>query len=1053
MKCYLPPKLVHNLHTSIRTTWNVAITLVLQHYFPWTPYLVYISPVICVICPSRSLGHWQENVVKVGYSTLIAASVGIGIGQSPNGEVLLIAIFLGMLLFNCISTWDRLTKVIATLALLIASLLPRITTPSASPKDSFIYVLAMINIPSLLWGFTILFPSPAFACNQMKPQIISICNKLTAMNDSLTKAFLSYDYTDLHCAEFDQLLIEVIHEKQQLKQIHKYIENEVLLFPHLQHLPQILSCFMKNIDLMIHEYQSMRENIKNILGNITQIYFIKVLKPLLISIHNEIELLLLLVSEEFQLFSLTSGSLFSTASVSCLSLEEILNHPKIQYIEAKKEKMRGGNFMTSFSSEISLESLSDSTGREEGVPHVVHYSFKRIHDEEHEKLLGSDGNLNSLIYLQDYLRLNPRLATEDYLRYYFQQEYRSSLKILMKIRSQVFLRYYEIRSKYISFDDTTAVKAPEIDIPKSPRTMTQPYPKDSLHFSMDEKTLNEFLENENWIKNRLREETQRYTLRNVGSRSCFLHGVSVVIENLTTLHTIFGSSLPNLFLTDYLKHYLFNIQVMISTHLFAFLKHIKGSVYEIVTLCMISLRLLLCSNHFVSTARSFFPLSSSAVANASCSTSNGWKFLRLTFKKNIQPFKISLAVAIAAIIPIFNVFPTLYQKGLWCTFVCVIIRQDNLSSSFQTAYQRLEGTVIGSIYSFIIYQIFPCDDDRNNGYCVDQIYMQLFVLVGWLFFCGLFREGEQHGYAATVAGFTPFILLMNQATSGQQGTFSRIEETFIGIVIYCLVDFCIFPRRIYPLIKQSTLSSIKIMKDVIHDNIVAVEKIVKFDDIDIPPSPGSSRKIETSSDKKSPIFRISKKNLLQPLTLAPEVAGLSELSEDDEINSTNEGNDYYYGEAGGDIEMGTTVSQLPLSDIIPSSSYLPDNLRSEIGKIYDQCNQSILTSEKNLHLLHDELLKQSLYLKTILYEPNMFFYTFPWSSYDQLYQKFYHVYRSSCTLNNACKSLIIVICQMIEKDENIHIYLQNLSFLIQHVVEVTHKSDIALNLTHDAFQR
>eukprot|EP01040_Poterioochromonas_malhamensis_P007617 gene7617-8225_t len=1038
MKYYLPPKLVHNLYFSIRITWTVAIILVLQHYSPWTPYLVYVSPVICVICPSRSLGHWQENAVKVGYSTLLAASLGIGIGQSPNREVLWITIFLGMFLFNCISTWDRLTKVMATLALLVASLLPSITTPPASPKDSFLYVLAMLNIPSLLWGFTILFPSPVFACNQMKSHIISICNKLTAMNDSLAKAFLSYDSTDLHCAEFDQLLIEVIHEKQQLKQIHKHIENEVLLlFPHLKHLPEMVTCLMKNIDLMIHEYQSMRENITNILGNVTQFYFVKVLRPLLINIHNEIELLLLLAAEEFQLFSFSCSFVFSPASVSCLSSEEILNHPRVQFIETKKEKMRSGNIMTCFSGEMMFErSSASTTEREEGAPELFHYSFKGINEEEHEKLLRSDGKLN---HLQEYFRLNPRLPTEDYLRYYLHQEYRESLKVLMTLRSQVFLRYYEIRSKYISpFDNTTTLKNTEIENSESAQ-------HDYIHhFSMDEKTLNDSLENDGWIKHRLREETQRYSIRNFGARSSFLHGVSVVIENLSTLQTIFGSTVPSLSLTDYLNHYLFNIQSLISTLLFAFMNHIRGSVYEIMTLCMIFLRLPPCLNSFTSIPRNFSPLTTSTANTNTSYSSSDWNLLTLTFKKNIQPFKISLAVAIAAIIPIFNVFPTLLQKGLWSTFVCIIIRQDNLSSSFQTAYQRLEGTVIGSIYAFIVYQIFPCNDDRTDGYCIDQIYMQLSVLVGWLFFCGLFREGEQHGYAATVAGFTPLVLLLNPATSGQPGTMSRIEETFIGIVIYCLVDFCIFPRRIYPLIKQSTLASIKIMKDVIHDNIIAVEKIIKFDNITITPSPGNRRKIETSSDKKSSIFRISE------LTLAPEVAGLSKLSEDDEINSNNEGD---VREGGIDVEMGTIVSHLPLSDIIPSTHHLPDRLRNEIGKIYEQCNQSILTSEKHLHVLHDELLKQSLYLKTILFEPNMFFYTFPWSSYDQLYQKFYHIYRSSCTLKNACKSLIIVICQMLEKDENIHIYLQHLSFLIQHVVEVTNKSDAALTLTYEAFQR
>jgi uncharacterized membrane protein YccC len=98
----------------------------------------------------------------------------------------------------------------------------------------------------------------------------------------------------------------------------------------------------------------------------------------------------------------------------------------------------------------------------------------------------------------------------------------------------------------------------------------------------------------------------------------------------------------------------------------------------------------------------------------------------------MQNIKIALALSIAVIIPVYNVFPTLIQKGFWSVLVIALTQDENVSSSFLNSYQRIEGTVIGSIFAFAVSQILSCDSTSLlEGVCVVQFSVQITVLVAW----------------------------------------------------------------------------------------------------------------------------------------------------------------------------------------------------------------------------------------------------------------------------------------------------------------------------------
>lgn len=153
-----------------------------------------------------------------------------------------------------------------------------------------------------------------------------------------------------------------------------------------------------------------------------------------------------------------------------------------------------------------------------------------------------------------------------------------------------------------------------------------------------------------------------------------------------------------------------------------------------------------------------------------------------------QSAKIALAVTVTSLFVLVQQTGQM-ENSLWAVLVVILIRQESTSSSFLTGYQRLEGTVIGSVYAFTMFQIFRCAENACG------LEVSTPVLVLWLAVCSFFRDGPRHGYAAIVAGFTPIVLFLGNTPSTADGAWMRVELTFIGIGIYLLIDNLILPNR------------------------------------------------------------------------------------------------------------------------------------------------------------------------------------------------------------------------------------------------------------------
>ena len=171
-----------------------------------------------------------------------------------------------------------------------------------------------------------------------------------------------------------------------------------------------------------------------------------------------------------------------------------------------------------------------------------------------------------------------------------------------------------------------------------------------------------------------------------------------------------------------------------------------------------------------------------------------------------QPAKIALAVTITSFFVLLEQLQSRAKNSLWAVLVVVLVRQESTSSSFLTGYQRLEGTVVGAVYAFTMYQIFGCDTNQ----CGSNVSTP--VLVFWLALCSFFRDGPRHGYAAIVAGFTPIVLFLGNTPSTAAGAWERVELTFTGIGIYLLIDNLIFPNRTDVALRAGVLKSIEVTR-------------------------------------------------------------------------------------------------------------------------------------------------------------------------------------------------------------------------------------------------
>lgn len=281
------------------------------------------------------------NFYKVIIATVVGGGLGILIGYSYETKPLqLVLFFIASSWVNKMPGWDRSSMVLGTLAMILGSVWPNLTDGQVLGRKAFQSILAIQLVPYIITGFSILFPKPGLATYAARAQVVVVCRKLSLMTSSTVNAFKSYDYLDLHCAEFDQWLTDVRAELAMLRQLQVYIDYERMIFWNVANFPAALSIFIDIAELLIQELIGLQTMVKSITYNHTQEIFVEVLTPVLVEMNEEMEIALTLVGEYFETFHPFPDAIQSVKRFFARGLEQAFGDRQRHHFETQRRKMK-----------------------------------------------------------------------------------------------------------------------------------------------------------------------------------------------------------------------------------------------------------------------------------------------------------------------------------------------------------------------------------------------------------------------------------------------------------------------------------------------------------------------------------------------------------------------------------------------------------------------------------------------------------------------------------------------------------------------------------------
>ena len=789
----MPSSTCYRLEYSARTLYSTSICLVLTQIYSWSKVALYFSPIISILSTVMYFGQWQSSWYGVGFSSLTGAAVGVLIGYSYQMKYLqIILLFVALTVTNRIgSTWSRLTSVFCGIGLVLGCLSPNITGGEVQGIESFFGIVALINIPFCITGVTLLLPVPALASNSARGQVSKISRKMVLLIRSMIRGFSCYDYCDLYGAEFDALMTEVNTDLSQLKVIVGHVESEVLVFSCFRPMLLPLHRFIGTMSKIVVELNTLRAIAVHIKNNKTHSTFVQYMHDALVDIDVEVGECLGLVGEcfvafaPFRLFAVpirsSGGSADKSPSPSGSGRDSSYKKTDLERdLLDEKVNPRFPSALRPSSIRLGRTGLPRSDSNSSQYCYSITNTIIDLENPVQETVLSASADSDSAHaqLKRRFQQASDRLgeARSGLLRDF----QRGRKNILFLVHDPTAGRVSECRDVV---DHSSAAEDEAICSPSD--NALRDFVKDIIdatsskkHQGDDDRTIDAAdasdpsdthtgADDELAMKLFMNKETIQAGQRNFGPRCSVLHKLTMIVELIQSLEVCFNGNERSPMLSAFVC------------------SAVTTSFVYLVGMAIAVLRSSDCGLR----------------ADATIGWDWVWRTVKDFVQANANAMKIALAITIGASMLIYQLVPFLFSDGLWSTVVIVLIRQNSTSSSFLMGYQRLEGTVVGAIYSFAVYQVLSCSSLQCGP---THIFPALLL---WVAICCLFRDGPQHGYAATVASFTPIVLLYG--ASELDGTWGRIEETFLGIFLYLLIDNCILPVRIYPGLTTAVLDSIR----------------------------------------------------------------------------------------------------------------------------------------------------------------------------------------------------------------------------------------------------
>lgn len=154
---------------------------------------------------------------------------------------------------------------------------------------------------------------------------------------------------------------------------------------------------------------------------------------------------------------------------------------------------------------------------------------------------------------------------------------------------------------------------------------------------------------------------------------------------------------------------------------------------------------------------------------------------------------------------------------IWAFIAASFIFSDLQGSSISTGMGRVMGTVFGGMVGFITLELFQLIDWPSKAL---EIAAYILVCVLWTFGCSLSRSSPRHGYTATVAGFSIYIMVVGTLESfgrksSSEVVFQRMQEQFAGAVIYITVEMLLWRKSARTIVDEQQITILTAIKDSI----------------------------------------------------------------------------------------------------------------------------------------------------------------------------------------------------------------------------------------------
>jgi hypothetical protein len=373
----------------------------------------------------------------------------------------------------------------------------------------------------------------------------------------------------------------------------------------------------------------------------------------------------------------------------------------------------------------------------------------------------------------------------------------------------------------------------------------------------------------------------------------------------------------------------------------------------------------------------------------------------------IQPMKIATAIVLTSLLVVIPYLADRQQNGLWAVVVITLIRQDNTSSSFLVGYQRLEGTVLGAVYAFTVYQALNCDNSPDA--CAQAVTIP--VLLIWLALCSFFREGPRHGYASIVAGFTPIVLFLGPVAATVNGAWLRVQKTFIGVAVYLVIDNLILPNRTGTAARQGVLQILDTTIGLFNALISGVKPLVDIGEGSAPRSDSKVRLQRALSDRLS-----SSHYLVQKLSSF----------------------DVYMSGGGQKLQHNSSLDDSNLS--VAEDPFFMSSNGLKIARQLISSMQKILIA-------------QSAQLAVVIHEPELWHRPFPIAAYTALHNSFQNLVVSARDVCRGGEAFGRVLQQMTLRDEDVWQQIHFYEFMSKRIFAVASRTSAALRMTSVALHR